>query len=440
MTQSLRLRLILLLGIAIVAAALIQFATSFRAAMEEANKLFDYHMQQMAITLKDNDFQHFDWYTLPDSPSVGFDFVIQVWSEEGARVYQSGKFRVLPERADPGYSTVAVDGDSWRIYALRTHKQVIQISQRIQTRRDRAISLASHSLWPIVPVSLLLLAAAWAVITSALTPLNRIGQGLAARDVDSFEPVTGTGVPREVLPLVAALNSLLARFAQTLQSQRQFVADAAHELRTPLTALKLQVQTLARAKDELAREQAIARLEGGIDRATRLVEQLLALARQDPAVAVGQARVSMTACMQQVLSDLQPLAELKQVDLRSKRLDAAEVSGDEESLRIMLRNLVDNAVRYTPSGGCVEVVVETTRDRILLTVEDSGSGLALAERSRVFDRFYRVAGSGASGSGLGLAIVKAIAERHKASIELGDAALGGLSVRVIFSVPAASPT
>src|ERR1035437_109423 len=217
--RSLRFRLILLLGAAIVAAAAIQFTTSFRAAMEQANNLSDYHMQQLALALQDNNFDQFEWYTLPDTPNEEFDFVIQVWGDNGERVYQSRKYRFLPNRSALGYSTVTLDNGNWRVYALQAHKQVIQIAQLMNTRRDRAIALALHSLWPIFPVSFLLIMAAWWVITSALSPLNRIGRDLARRKVDSFEPVSDSGLPREVSPLLAELNSLLSRFAQTLHSQ-----------------------------------------------------------------------------------------------------------------------------------------------------------------------------------------------------------------------------
>jgi two-component system OmpR family sensor kinase len=252
------------------------------------------------------------------------------------------------------------------------------------------------------------------------------------RKVDSFEPVSDSGVPREVSPLLAELNFLLSRFTQTLHSQRQFVADAAHELRSPLTALKLQVQTLARAKDETAREQAIARLEGGVDRASRLVEQLLALARQDPSSPLALNIVSLPACIRQAIADVAPFALSKDIQLQCGVLAQCDISGDEDSLRIMIRNLVDNAVRYTPEHGIVEIALAADPGHVALTIQDSGAGIPQQERARVFDRFYRVSGTEANGSGLGLAIVKAIAERHKATVELGDSALGGLTVKILF--------
>jgi two-component system OmpR family sensor kinase len=241
--------------------------------------------------------------------------------------------------------------------------------------------------------------------------------------------------------LVAELNSLLDRMSRALQSQQRFVADAAHELRSPITALKLQVQTLARAKNDAARDQAVQRLLGGVDRASRLVEQLLALARQDPlADAGGPVLLNLNACVELAASDVGPLAQARQIQLQYGDFADVDVHGDADSLRIMARNLLDNAVRYTPEHGKIRIEVATADAGVTLTIEDSGPGIPEENRDRIFDRFYRVPGTEPSGSGLGLAIVKAIAERHEADIELGNSALGGLQVTVIFPVAGATMT
>jgi two-component system OmpR family sensor kinase len=326
------------------------------------------------------------------------------------------------------------------VYAVKNDKRVIQVAQKMDARRDRAMSFALGALWPAILVSLLLFVAAWWVVTSALSPLNRIGHDLANRNADSLAPVSDEGVPREVSVLVAELNSLLARMASTLQSQQRFVADAAHELRSPLTALKLQVQTLARARDETARSQAIGRLLGGVDRASRLVEQLLALARQDPLSQSPElVPVSLSACVEQAVSDIAAIAAARHVEVRHGTLAEADVLGEAEGLRIMIRNLLDNAVRYAPEYGQVRVDLAIRPTAVSLTVQDSGAGIPASERPRVFDRFYRIPGTTLSGSGLGLAIVKAIADRHAATVELDDAPAGGLAVTVTFPLLRDSP-
>lgn len=432
MMRSLRIRLILLLGVAILGSAALQFTVSLREAMQEANKLFDYHMKQMAFALKDTALDDTEWYT-SSKPSTNFDFVIQIWGDDGLRVFQRRPYLFLPQQGALGFSTVSLNNGDWRVFAIENQSKRIQVAQKMDTRRDRAISLAMHSLWPIIPVSLMLFAAAWWVVTSALSPLNRIGHDLAHRNADSTAPVSDEGVPQEVSLLVAELNLLLTRMGSALQSQRNFVADAAHELRSPLTALKLQLQTLTRAKDETARAQAITRLQGGVDRASRLVEQLLVLARQDPmSVPASDTVVDLQACIEYAAADVAPLAASKNVEIRIDAALRAGVEGDAEALRMMTRNLLDNAVRYTPNDGSVAVAISGSNGKACLTVEDSGPGISEDNRTRVFDRFYRVPGTSAGGSGLGLAIVKAIVDRHQGSVELGRSALGGLSVAVEF--------
>ncbi|HJW57869.1 MAG TPA: ATP-binding protein [Burkholderiaceae bacterium] len=431
--RSLRIRLILLLGTAIVAAATVQFTTSFRAAMQAANKLFDYHMQQMALSLLDGGFEQVKRYSSHNTDNNNFDFVIQVWSEDRTRVYQSRNYSFLPKQGKIGYSTVMLSNGDWRVYAVQTDTRTIQVAQKMSARSERAISLALHSVWPVMPVSLLLFGVVWWVVTSALAPLNRIGHDLANRNVDSLAPVSDIGVPQEVSLLVAELNSLLARMAQALQSQQRFVADAAHELRSPMTALKLQVQTLARAKDGTAHVQAIARLLGGIDRVSRLVEQLLALAREEPSSQeLDPGMTPLATSVSQALADVIPFALSRHIELRCGTLAQVDILGDVDSLRIMIRNLLDNAVRYTPERGLVQVDLAGDESAVVLTIQDSGTGIPPQNRARVFDRFYRVPGTSPSGSGLGLAIVKTIADRHGATVELDSASIGGLAVTVTF--------
>jgi len=436
--RSLRIRLLLLFGVAIAAAAAVQFATSFRAAMQEANKLFDYHMEQMALALQDSAYQQAEWYKPSSGDTSGFDFVIQIWTDDGVRVYQSRTYRALPEQGALGYSNVTLDNGEWRVYGVQKGTRVIQVAQKLEVRRDHAISLAVHALWPVIPVSLLLFAAAWWVVTSAMAPVNRIGHDLANRNADSLAPVSAKGVPQEVSLLVAELNSLLARVARALQSQQRFVADAAHELRSPLTALKLQVQTLARAKDETARNQAISRLHGGVDRASRLVEQLLALARQDPLETAEFQPMSLTACIEQAAGDVAPLAMPRQIRLEYGAYNHANIVGEAESVRVLVRNLLDNAVRYTPEAGRVRIDLTLDETVARLSIHDSGPGIPEQDRARIFDRFYRVPGTSPTGSGLGLAIVKAIAERHDAAVELGQSEFGGLAVSVAFPLHASA--
>jgi len=275
----------------------------------------------------------------------------------------------------------------------------------------------------------------WWVVSGSLEPVARVRKQVARRQADDLSPVSEAGLPDEVRPLVHELNLLFGRVRTAFDAQQHFVADAAHELRTPLAALRLQAQSLDRAADPEARKVAVGRLTAGIDRATRLVEQLLVLARQEASAATGAARqqVDLAELARRTVGDLVGLAQAKNVDLGLQHADAACIDGQPDALHILLRNLVENGVKYTPHGGTVDIAVRAAKDSVEVVVEDSGPGIPPEERERVFDRFYRVAGSEAAGSGLGLAIIKAIAERHGASLKLDKSErLGGLAATVRF--------
>ncbi|MFZ6725925.1 ATP-binding protein [Undibacterium sp. MH2W] len=432
--KSLRVKIVLMFGFAILLAAALQFTTSVNATIHEANKLFDYHMQQMALALQDSDFKQLDSRTVLGIESNNFDLVVQIWGADGERVYQSRQYRSLPKQAELGYSTVTLTNGEWRIYAVKAHDRVIQVAQKMNTRSRRAIAIALSTLWPVIPVSLLLFCAAWWSISSALSPLNRIGKQLAERKANSTDTVSDEGVPQEVSALVFELNSLLLRIAHAMQSQQRFVADAAHELRSPITALRLQVQNLSRARDETMHEKAIDRLLGGVDRASHLVEQLLMMARQDHNYrgAIVMQKVSIISVLNLAFNDVHIFAQRKNISLIQNGVTGCFVFGDPENLRVMIRNLLDNAIRYIPDWGTVEIFCGQQDNEILLSIDDSGDGIPESERNRIFDRFYRIPGTSKNGSGLGLAIVKAIVDMHNASIKLTSSKLGGLKVEVIF--------
>ncbi len=433
--QSLRTRLLALVLAAIVGAALLQGGVAYRNARDEADQIFDYHMQQMALSLRSG---------LPaavlqgaplDLPEVeGFDFVVQVWTMDGLRLLHSRGVE-LPPLAVLGFVDARIGREDYRVYAMRASGLVIQIAQNLSARQRMAGSLALRTIWPIAAMAPLLMLAVWWAISSSLAPVQRVRAQLAARQPDDLAELAEEGLPDEVRPLVHELNLLLGRVGAAFEAQKSFVADAAHELRTPLAALKLQLQGLQRVgADEGARELAITRLHAGIERATRLVEQLLVLARQQASATAGPPAelLQPAELLRQALAELAPAAQARQIDLGLQgEADESRTRGHAEALRMLMRNLLDNAIKYTPEGGRVDVALLRRGDELLLRVEDSGPGIAEADRERVLDRFYRVSGTAAGGSGLGLAIVKSVADLHGAALVLERSErLGGLRVEL----------
>ena len=435
-THSLRGRLLWFLLAAITIAAVAQASIAYRTALNDADQIFDYHMQQMALSLRsrvpltnaeDNNV---------DTPITGNDdLVVQVWSPDGVRMFRSASHAHLPQRAVLGFSNVRANGTTYRIFSIQTDTQTVQVAQDLAVRRSMASNLALRTLGPIAVMMPILMLVVWWVVSGSLEPVARVRKQVASRQADDLSPVSEAGLPDEVRPLVQELNLLFGRVRTAFDAQQHFVADAAHELRTPLAALKLQVQSLERSDSPDAKRVAIGRLTAGIERATRLVEQLLVLARQEASAAGGapDQPVDLGGLARRAVADLVGVAQAKGIDLGVQRADMADVSGQPDSLMILLRNLVDNAIKYTPQGGTVDVSVTAEGRDVKVTVEDSGPGIPPAERERVFDRFYRVPGSDAAGSGLGLAIIKSIAERHGATLVLGESQrLGGLEAAVTF--------
>ncbi|WPC66599.1 ATP-binding protein [Rhodoferax ferrireducens] len=436
-SHSLRGRLLWLLLVAIIFLAGVQAVIAYRTALAEADVIFDYQMQQMAMSLRpglpvggglDESYETKD--------EENFDFVIQVWTADGLRVFQSSARAELPQRAVLGFSTVQARGTTYRLFSVAAGAQVIQVAQDMAARREMAGTLALRTVSPMVLMVPLLMLVVWWVVSASLAPVSRVRRQIATRQADELGELSEDDLPDEIRPLVHELNLLFHRVRQAFDAQNNFVADAAHELRSPLAALKLQVQGLRRAADETARDVAINRLNAGIDRATRLVEQLLVLARQQSNSALGAKAVpiDLTTLARLALADAAGAAAARQIDLGLAQADPGIVMGHEEALRILMRNLLDNAIKYTPVGGTVNLAIRGKDGQTLLTVDDSGPGIAAEDRQRVLDRFYRVAGTEGSGSGLGLAIVKTIADLHQAALSIDRSeSLGGLRATVTFT-------
>ena len=432
---SIRQRLLLLLCIALTIATVAGAWSVYVRARAEARDLFDYQMELMARSFPDEGFGSLS--RAPGAAGSGDVVVVQIWDRNGARLYLSRPGSRPPQRSELGFSTVSTPAGDWRVYTSLVGNNVIQVSQPTSIREELATGMALRTMMPMGIMLPFIILIIWWTIGRELKPVDDVARAVASRSADALDPLPDHGLPDEVKPLVTALNGLLERLGRSLDIQREFVADAAHELRSPLTALRLQIQLAERATSDADRAAAFDRLKGGTDRATRLVEQLLAMARSDPEAAERKLHpVNLASLARDTVMDLAPIASAKGIDLGfDDRAVAADpvVNGDADDLRMLLGNLVDNAIRYTPSQGTIDVRVSGDADHVTLEVTDNGPGIPVDDRERVFDRFYRRATDDTTGSGLGLAIVRRIAQRHRAAVELGEGPQGrGLRVSVRF--------
>ncbi len=447
----------------LLAATALGIAT-YRNALREADAMFDLHLQQMAHSLRGG----IPAGTPADNTlgEEGFDITIQIWRPDGTQVFRSAQ-SVLPPRAVLGFSDATAGGNRYRVYSLETPLQIVQIAQDMGAREDRAQGLALRAILPMALMAPLLMLAVGLIITRSLAPVERMRRQVATRADDDLSPLPEAGLPIEVRPLVQELNGLFRRVDSAFAAQKNFVADAAHELRSPLTALRLQAEALQRAATETDRDTAIVRLQQGIERAIRLVAQMLVLARQEAspkpnmppgdgpeamdevidvsappdrveavnamAMADEAAPVDVDAVVREVIEAALPQANARRIDLGLVASTPLMVQGQAAALQILFGNLIDNAIKYTPEGGQVDVTVALTGGHPTVLLEDSGPGMAPAARARAFDRFFRAGEGDAGGSGLGLSIVATVAERHGASVQLGSSErLGGLQVEVRF--------
>lgn len=355
--------------------------------------------------------------------------VVQFWDRNGRLLATTWPIAALTLQQAEGFHDVDLHGHAWRVYTAAVASPRVQVVQSGEFRRRVALHSAEEAAEPVaflIPVTVLLL---WLVVWFALRPLQRLVQAIAVQDERSLAELPSRQVPTELKPLVLSMNGLLVRLRQAFAARQRFVQDAAHELRTPLTALKLQVENL---RHEAATPE-IARLQAGIERMQRLVEQLLHLARQEAAAAgSGDSTVEFTGLLRQSLQDFVPLAAARHIDLGLTAAEPTQLRANAQDLRSVLDNLLDNALRYTPPGGRVDVSLLHVNGTPRLEVLDTGPGIPSELLERVFDRFYRVPGSGAEGSGLGLAIARHAAARAGLRIELCNRDGGGLAARVWF--------
>lgn len=359
----------------------------------------------------------------------------QVW-HEGRLVLHSPSASLEPlTTLEQGFETRRIGDTTWRIHAARGAERDVRVyvAEQTDSRSSILLALLRSMLWPMALALPLLALLAWWAVRQGLLPLQRLSAGLAQRPPQSLEEVRLDDPPAEMKPLVTALNGLFARIAALLESERRFTADAAHELRTPITAIRAQAQVALGSVDSDERRHALLATLEGCDRATRLVEQLLTLARLEATPSSGTVQTDLGRVARQVVADLAGGAIAND---QSIELDAPEhclLGADETLLAVLLRNLVDNAIRYSPRSSRIRIAASQTPEATTLRVDDSGPGLTEAQLARLGERFFRVPGSDQPGSGLGWSIARRIAAVQGAVLSASrSAALGGLAVSVVW--------
>jgi two-component system sensor histidine kinase QseC len=409
----------------------------------ELDELLDGHLAQAAAILVVQQTADID----EDAPGADAPSLHRYAPKVAYQVFHEGRLALRSANAPatplagagnrfrPGFETVQVAGTSWRVFCAYGAQSDVHVYVGEETESRGAIlwAVLRATLLPMALALPLLALALWWSISHSIRPLRVFGRTLAQRAPDAVHLLALEGAPAEMAPMVNALNGLFERITTLLESERRFTADASHELRTPIAAIRAQAQVAMGETDAKLRRQALQSTLAGCDRAIHLVEQLLTLSRLDAAAAPVMSTLDMTALTRSVVATLAAQSVGKEQSLEFVGPQPCQVTGNEALLCVLLRNLVDNAVRYCPPGGSIRVSVQATGRHCALCVEDSGAGLSDSDLARLGERFFRVAGSGDDGSGLGWSIVKRIAQVHGMQLEaLRSTGLGGLAIHMLL--------
>ena len=422
-------------------------------ARHELDELLDSHLAQAAALLvarQAGDMEAEAGEHEVDAPSLhryAPKVAFQVF-HEGRLVLRSanapsGPMIDLGDHAPAGFRTVRIGPTAWRVFAARGAERdvLVLVGEQLGSRRAILWAVLRGMLWPLLVALPVLAAAAWWAVRQGVAPMRKLGLVLKARSPQALQLVAVAGAPSEMAPMLDALNSLFERIAGLMAAERRFTADAAHELRTPIAGIRAQAQAALGEADEPRRHALLATLQG-CDRASHLVAQLLTLSRIEsgvpPTLLPTWQPVALEPLVRHVAAELASQALDKQQILELQADGPCCVAGDATLLAVLVRNLVDNAIRYSPPGAAIRLALAGASDRVLLTVEDSGPGMSQADMDRLGERFFRPLGSGQDGSGLGWSIVRRVAACHQGQVHVGrSAALGGLRVQVGWAAAAA---
>jgi two-component system OmpR family sensor kinase len=440
--DSVQLRLSVTLSLAILIVALLAAAFAFVSALDEAHEMQDESLRQVAALFDRQQMTlHYPAVQAVDDDNEESRVIVQYLADGSQAVGNDDALLPLPfpTTLSDGLSTLKVTGEDFRVLVKTTARgERIVVAQETGVRDKEARESAWRSLLPFLILFPVLLLVVGDLVRKMFRPIAMLSADIDQRDEQALHPIDENHVPSEIRPFVVAINRLLGRVAQSVDNQRRFVADAAHELRSPMTALSLQTERLAATEMPAAARERLLPLSRGIERSRNLIDQLLSLAAAQSNSSATPTNVSVLHIYRRILEDLLPLADRKNIDIGVESSEDVQVSINETDLLILIRNLVDNAIRYTPPGGRIDLSVKREQATVILQVSDTGPGIAVEEQARVFDPFYRSLGTDESGSGLGLSIVKAIADRTGLKVDLGFTDViesSGLCVTVSIEQP-----
>ena len=424
---SLRRRLLVSLWIAVSVVGAVAAMLAYRQVDRETKDLLDNQLQQIAGIVAAHGAK------APRSARSNEDVEIGVWDADGKLQYSSAELLRAPLTTAPGFSEQILGKEPYRIYTAVLGGRQIEIGQPVDMRDDQAEAAALAAFVPVfvlLPVLALVIAL---VIRALLQPVREVAAAVSRRDVLSSEALQGHSLPKEIAPLLEEINRLLARQGLAVQRERHFIADAAHALRTPLAALQLQADVLDGSTYPLERAARLKELRAGIQRATRLTEQLLSLARIESLGDANRSVVDLEEALQEVHALYAPAAAAAGITLEFKNNAEATVSGDPPRLLLICGNLIDNAVRYTPSGGRIDLLSVIDGEMVRIEIWDEGPGLESDQFERVFERFYTVPGHSGTGNGLGLATVETVVKQLGGRVSLHNRVdRSGLIARVLL--------
>lgn len=419
--------------------------STYYISSHEVEELFDSELAQSAGVLLQIS-ANFD----PDASNLEPTLYKEVYGHRyekkiSFQIFQNKKLLLQSANAPPmimsnqaGFSNQTINDSLWRVFRFNDveHNRVIIMAENLDVRQELVNEITQDSLYPLTFMIPILLLMIWVGIDRGLQPIKKLAKQIAQRSPDNLEPVhVNFSVPNEILPLFTGLNDLLTKLKKAFERERRFTSDAAHELQTPLASIKTQTQVALRAQNSEEQEHALNKATEGIDRASHMVQQLLSLARLEPIDMLSEvSSIDLCQLTRNLLGELDMEAHRKNIELSLDECGPVIIQGNKAAIEIMIRNLLSNAIRYTPDNGQVSAGITITKESIRLRVTDSGPGIPQQDRERVFERFYRGEDNQhIIGSGLGLSIAKRIADLHQASITLGSPESGkGLTVTIEF--------